>query len=252
MKLPTKLLSVTLAASLILSGRANAENDHIRSLYKVPFAKTAPILDGVADEKVWDTAPWRSIDQVLIGENLKPSDFSGRFKLVWTEQRLYLMAEIVDDVMSDVYADPLEHYWDDEALELFVDEDDSGGDHQYNHSAFAYHIALDKQVVDSGPDKKPHLYNEHTPSAWRRTPNYTVWEVEIAVYDDSFKDGDSTAKPVSLIAGKTMGFMVAYCDNDGGPTREHFIGSEPIIPVNGDKNRGWIDASVFGQIILVK
>ena len=49
-----------------------------------------------------------------------------------------------------------------------------------------------------------------------------------------------------------MGFMLAYCDNDGSPEREHFVGSHEITPVNGDKNLGFIDASVFGKITLVK
>ena len=36
--------------------------------------------------------------------------------------------------------------------------------------------------------------------------------------------------------------MVAYCDNDNSPEREHFIGSNKIE--GEDKNRGWIDAGV--------
>jgi len=46
--------------------------------------------------------------------------------------------------------------------------------------------------------------------------------------------------------------MLAYCDNDGSPEREHFMGSHDIEAVNGDKNRGYIDASVFGDLVLVK
>lgn len=223
-----------------------------RSHYAVPFAEAAPVVDGVASEAVWAKAPWRKIDEVLIGESLAPSDFSGRFKLVWTTDKLYLLAEIVDDMMADHFADPLDNYWNDEALELFIDEDNSGGDHQYNHSAFAYHIALDGQVVDSGPDRKAHLYNHHVLSRWQRTAHHTTWEVAIDVYDETFSDVNNKAKPVALSAGKKMGFMVAYCDNDGGEVRQHFIGSEAIVPVNGDRNRGWIDAGVFGEIVLVK
>ena len=54
----------------------------------------------------------------------------------------------------------------------------------------------------------------------------------------------------SLTVGKIMGFMLAYCDNDGSDEREHFIGSHDIEPVNGDKNLGYIDARVFGSIRL--
>ncbi len=240
------LLALTLS---IFSGAAlSAERSHVL----VPKAQTPPIIDGEGNEAAWKQAKWQHIEHVLIGPEPSKEDFSGRFKLVWDKDHLYLLAEIVDDVMADVYANPLEHYWDDETLEIFIDEDASGGNHQYNHSAFAYHIALDNQVVDSGPDKKPHLYNDHLQSKWQRKDGKTTWEVAIKVFDDSFRDGDKAAKAVTLKAGKKVGFMVAYCDNDGGKQRENFIGSEDIKPVNGDRNRGWIDASVFGLLELVK
>ncbi|MFT6806448.1 MAG: hypothetical protein ACJAWT_001855, partial [Glaciecola sp.] len=36
----------------------------------------------------------------------------------------------------------------------------------------------------------------------------------------------------------------------GSATREHFMGSHKIKAVDGDTNRGWIDANVFGSIQL--
>ncbi|WP_075187379.1 sugar-binding protein [Teredinibacter haidensis] len=242
---------ITCSLSMVVSVNA-ADTVENKSYYRAPFTAQAPVIDGVADESFWQKAEWKHVNHVLIGGALSEEDFSGRMKIVWDNSRLYLLAEIVDDVMSDVYADPLTHFWDDEALEIFIDEDASGGDHQFNHSAFAYHIALDNQVVDSGPDKAPHLYNDHLQSQWKRYGGKTVWEVAIKVFDDSFVDGDKTAKPVRLKAGKKLGFMLAYCDNDGGKSREHFVGSEDIVAVNGDRNRGWIDANVFGVVELVR
>ncbi len=47
-----------------------------------------------------------------------------------------------------------------------------------------------------------------------------------------------------------MGLMVAWCDNDGSEIRENFIGSESAP---GDKkDRGWIDAGLFGSLRLVE
>mgnify|MGYP001818654602 FL=1 len=45
-----------------------------------------------------------------------------------------------------------------------------------------------------------------------------------------------------------MGLMVAYCDNDGSELRENFIGSESVP--EGPKDRGWIDAGLFGKLVL--
>ena len=223
----------------------------------VHFASEPITIDGKALEHSWTDAEWQNMDKHILGEYPEPDDFSGRYKLLWNEQHLYLLAEITDDVLLDQYADPLFRYWDDDCLEIFIDEDASGGKHQYDYNAFAYHVALDNQSVDIGgqlDDGSPEfvLLNDHVDSRWQRQedkPHTVLWEVAVKVFDDSFERGKDN-QPVELTAGKTMGFMLAYCDNDGSDAREHFIGSHEIEPVNGDKNLGYIDAGVFGSIRL--
>ena len=137
-------------------------------------------------------------------------------------------------------------------MEIFIDSDASGGNHQYNHSAFAYHIALDNQAADIGNDHKVHLYNDHVTSRWQRSqtqPQKIVWEVAIKLFPNNYSD-QQPLTAISLAPEQEVGFMLAYCDNDGSAIREHFMGSHKIPPLNGDSNRGWIDASVFGKIIL--
>jgi len=223
--------------------------------YEAQYATQAPLIDGQADDDAWRNSTWENIDQLTLGEQPKAEDFSGRFKMVWTEERLYLLAEITDDVLIDTHADPLDSYWEDDTLEIFLDEDKSGGDHLANYNAFAYHIALDNQAVDLNSEGKPRTLNNHIKSVWKRSadkPNTVIWETSIEVYPASFKDVDNTASPLTLSAGKEMGFMVAYCDSDGNNGREHFIGSHDIPAVDGDKNRGYIDASVFDYLKLIK
>jgi hypothetical protein len=222
------------------------------------YASTTPNIDGIADEPSWQHASWYGIDVPTIGGMPDKADFNGRYKLTWDHKALYLLAEIQDDVLFDQHADPLVGYWSDDCLEIFIDEDQSGGDHLNNYNAFAYHIALDNQAVDIGPDGKgggmPLLLNNHIESAWKRSttpPHIIQWEVKINVYPDSFHH-QKPGVPVKLTANKTLGFMLSYCDNDGSPSREHFIGSHPIEAVNGDMNRGYIDASVFDTLVLAK
>ncbi len=222
--------------------------------YDAPYAGTAPTIDGDANEPVWSNAKWANIDQLTLGTQPTPDDFSGRFKVVWTPQKLYFLAEIVDDILIDTHANPLKQYWEDDTLEIFLDQDLSGGNHLDNYNAFAYHIALDNQVVDHNQDGQPRLLNSHIESHWKRSSgqdNRIIWEASVDVYPDTFTDKDNTAKPVNLAADMKMGFMVAYCDSDGPQGREHFIGSYDIPAVNGDKNRGYIDASVFDTLTLI-
>ncbi len=188
-----------------------------------------------------------ALDQRWLGDAYTSDDFEGSYKLCWTQEALYLMVEITDDVLYEQYADPLKLWWDDDCVEVFIDEDNSGGEHQYNYNAFAYHVALDGNVVDMSTEKVGKLYNDHVQSKHTTTGNTTIWELKISIYDDTYKD-DSTNTPVKLTTGKKIGFALAYCDNDSSVERENFIGS---IPVEGeDKNRGWIDAGIFGTILL--
>lgn len=271
-KITPFLLTNAFASGLLFSAAAtNAAPKKDQTVtYQAPYVSTAPIIDGNPADIAWQNAPWRNIDKLTAG--IAPSssaDFSGRYKVVWTEKHLYILAEITDDILMDSHPDALDHYWDDDALEIFIDEDNSGGDHLFTYNAFAYHVSLDNQAVDIGPflsetDKKAdkanvRVYPNHIKSQWQRSaqkPHVIHWEVQLAVYPDTYKDeyapNETPVQSVELSQGKKLGFMMAYCDSDNPKGREHFMGDMDIAPVKGDKNRGFIDAGVFGGLELVK
>lgn len=226
---------------------ATDENDARH--YRAPHAQQPPRVDGSPTDRAWNRAAWRPVQYRWLGPDYSAEDFEGRYKVVWTEERIYVLLDFVDDVLIDTHRDPLVQYWDDDTLEVFVDEDRSGGDHQYNHNAFAYHFSLDNQAIDIDVDKQAKPFTDHTESRWRQYKDRAVWEVSIAIYPDSYRYGDDDSRPVQLEPGKRLGFMLAYCDNDGSELRENFIGS---VPIDGQKDRGWIDAGVFGVLELVE
>jgi hypothetical protein len=214
-----------------------------------PRAASPIVVDGIGDEPDWASAEWGPINQLWLGDDPDPADFSGRYKIVWTPERLYVLVEIRDDVLSDQFPDPLANYWADDAVELFIDENASGGNHQNNYNAFAYHIALDYHLVDLGLGGKAMDFSDH---AWVKRIDeggLSTWEIGLKVFQDNYDESSGANAPVTLSGGKIMGFMIAYCDNDGAFTRENFIGS--IFIPGSDKNRGWIDASVFGTLELL-
>lgn len=229
-------------------GAKDSTHDPGRSEYRAPQAKRAPTIDGVADEAIWKRARWQGITHRWLGPEYSATDFQGRFKVVWTTERIYVLVELVDDILFDSHRDPLVQYWDDDCLEIFLDEDYSGGDHQYNHNAFAYHVSLDNQAIDIGTDKLPHSYSQHVQSRWQQRGDKVVWELAIDIYTDAYVDGSTKNTPVKLSKGKVMGLMIAWCDNDGSELRENFIGSESAPGEN--KDRGWIDAGLFGSLVL--
>ncbi|WP_400191406.1 sugar-binding protein [Hymenobacter sp. B81] len=215
--------------------------------YPAPQARVAPVLDGRGTDACWAAAPWRPLDQRWLGPPAAPTDFTGRYKVVWTPQRLYVLAEITDERLIDTHADPLVRWWDDDCLEIFVDPDGSGGEHQYNYNAWAYHVALDGHVVDMGRDRKGRLFDEHVRVRRRQRGTVTTWETAVALYADTYDDTRPQAnRPLPIQPNQPIGFALAYCDNDGSPERENFFGSVPVA--GPDKNRGWIDAGIFGRL----
>ncbi|WP_282161415.1 sugar-binding protein [Ulvibacterium marinum] len=220
------------------------EDHHIISVKKSPH----PIaIDGKATENIWAHANWHALDQNWLGGSYEHDDFNGHYKLSWDEDALYVLVEITDDVLFDQYKDPLKLWWNDDCVEVFIDEDNSGGLHQFSHNAFAYHIALDGNVVDLAPNKEPQLYNEHIVSKHTTEGQTTTWEIAIYVYDDTYVDGGNNI-PKTLNSAKKIGFALAYCDNDSSTERENFIGS--VFVPGEDKNQGWINADIFGTLLL--
>ncbi len=242
----------SLVLAILTSQAAGAGPTHVenRSTYHAPHAETAPVVDGDASDAAWQAAPWRDIAYRWLGPEFSAADFRGRYKVVWTTDKIYILAEIVDDTLIDTHRDPLVQYWDDDCLEIFLDEDYSGGEHQFNHNAFAYHMSLDNQAIDIGTDENAQYYSHHVDSRWKQSGNTVVWELGIDVYADDYVDGSELNRPVALTVGKILGLMVAYCDNDGSELRENFIGSESVP--SGPKDRGWIDAGLFGALLLTE
>lgn len=248
-RLNVRLAALCLAALAAGAARAEIVRDVLR-------AKVQPVIDGRADEADWARAPWRPLRYTLVGEPPRDAaEFSSRYRLLWREDALHLLAEIRDDVLVDAEPDPLRNYWADDALEILVDEDGSGGPHQTDHGAFAYHVALDGRVVDLGEDGQPMLLDEHVQSAWRRAseaPNTLIWEARIFLYPDpAVLTAGAEWQPRLLRAGERLGFALAWCDSDVPGQRRRLIADVDVAPVDADRNRLYQDASVFGRIRLL-
>lgn len=221
-----------------------------KNIYEAPYSYREIVIDGLPNDSVWNTCEWDDIDRLWLGEPVSPDDFTGKYKACWTDSFIYVLAKITDDVLHDNYPDPTDSYWKDDCLEVFIDEDATGGDHKYNYNAFAYHVSTLYEVVDLGLNGKKRLLNDHIDVKRTQDGNTYTWELKITLYTDDFEFG-KTGNPVSLpYQDKEIGFSIAYCDNDGGDDRESFIGSQEIS--GSDKNTSWKQADDFGLLILRK
>ena len=259
---PTILLAFSV---LILSGCLHSEQAQQKpqnTMLRASECKTVPVIDGRADDACWSERDWHPIDQVWIpwGGTLDPADFSGRFKITWSSatDRIYFLVEIRDDVLVDGYKYPMPQYHNWDVLEIFFDQDGSGGDHTLNQNAFAYHITAGNeedefQAIDLGADWKALNYSHHLDCRIEKDDQGRyIWEIAMIVYNEKYIPGRPDNPVVQLAAGKVCGLSLAYCDNDNPEeepkSRDNFIGSVWVPKAN--YNDHWKNADWFGRLTL--
>lgn len=242
-----KIEAAGCSSSSTTTSSASSSSD--RNHYNAPRATVAPVIDGVAESQ-WDKASWAPIDVFWLGSQ-RPSaaDFSGRYKAMWDAGNLYLLFDITDETLFDATANPLERYWDDDSVEIFIDENKNGGNHQYNTSAWAYHVSVLGDTIDFTNTTTVRQLNNHITVGRVSAGSKHMWEMSVRIYGENYSDNAANI-PVTLSAGKLMGFSACYNDNDASAQRESMVGS---VDTQGHKNdMGYKDASVFGSMRLIE
>ena len=246
-------IQISLSASSTVGDSINA-----------PRIMQPPVIDGSGSDLCWDSAAWNPMPYVWIpyGQVIPAADFTGRFKVVWNEQQnlLYFLFEITDNIFVNGYAySPTNgNYYLYDVIEIFIDENHSGGIHQTNNNAFAYHITAGNATSDyDAMDIWGSIienYRDHFPEYKRvKNGNLYTWEFSMMVIKDTFTPGSAPADFKSTLStGKIMGFSAAYCDDDhssANPQRDHFIASK--YETFAESNNSYINASIFGVMKLV-
>ena len=230
---------------------------------KVPIVFEAPLIDGIANDSIWDLSGWQYFDQYWLpwNEPIDSSDFYGRYKAVWhsANNLIYFLVEINDDVFVTGYQPNNSDYAGYDCVELFIDEDRSGGRHTSDHNAFALHITggnktsgYDAMDIDGG--QIANLKNMIPELKIGKEENYYTWEFALQVHDDTYDKSSPAGSRVQLIGNKVMGFSFAYCENDDvnefpNQERDNFIGTVMVTEEN--QNNHWMDASIFGIMKLM-
>lgn len=254
----------------------------------IPSVIDPPVINGYADDNCWAETNWQSIDQVWIpyGETVSPSDFSGRYKVVWSEVEnlLYFVVEIDDDIISDAYVPgTTAAIYNFDMIEVFIDEDRSGNYHVFDgtandesslgmnaENAFAYHIftkfpesgqttttfRVEDLAGSSWGTAEHPVYNDHFPEyVVSREGTVYTWEFSLIVYDDNYDESNIEGSRVDLSADKIMGLSLAFNDDDEPDVdpalteRDNFFGS--VAVTEAAYNDHWKNADDFGAVKLV-
>ncbi len=224
--------------------------------YEALHTDTVPVIDGIGNDNCWMGAVWAPIDQIWIGPAFNANDYSGRYKVLWTAERLYLLIEITDDslrLQDTNITDVCSNIYNYDCTEIFIDENHSRDVNYANsHKAFAYHMDTTGHVCYANGSFGWERLDDHISYKMRRvSANVYHYEYEIKIFNDSYVYGGENT-PVTLTENKLMGWSLAYNDNDMGNTRQNMIGSK-FVPGNSDfeRNVSYYNASVFGDLKLV-
>ncbi|BCE02680.1 PKD domain-containing protein [Marinicellulosiphila megalodicopiae] len=221
--------------------------------YFAQYTATAPVIDGLTDgeESLWDNSYWQPIDVFWSGvsdDNQYPSaeDLNAKYKLIWDENYLYVLVEIVDDVEITENM-----YWQNDNVEIFLDENNTGGSHAYAPSAsnaFAFHINRLEQAIDLHSGNQ--FFAEENQVLTRiadQGNNKFVWEIRIALMDESFDPSKSNFAR-NINESEVIGFTMSVIDSDQQGRRNSFLGS--VDTPGHQANQGYLDADSFGALIL--
>ncbi|CAM1367340.1 sugar-binding protein [Tenacibaculum xiamenense] len=208
------------------------------------------IVDGIGEERIWNDIPWYGMNYIWMGDPVSSSDYQGKFKLAWDEEYLYILVEVVDDYLNETLANGKDNYWKGDYVEVFIDEDKSGGNHKFNHQAFAYHVSTEGHAIDKSTTEETIFFDDHVEVKKSQEGNKYLWEMAIKLYDNTFDEKLKNNIPLKITDNKLIGFSIAYGDNDGNNRRENFMGSKKYHGNNNDD--GYINSDVFGSVLFVE
>jgi hypothetical protein len=217
--------------------------------FKAYKSKSPIQIDGCSKDAIWSSADWYDMNYLWMGNQVDSTDYHGRFKLSWDSRYLYILVEVIDEKLNPTLINGLENYWKGDYVEVFIDEDQSGGNHKFNHQAYAYHVSTEGHAIDKNTLQETVFFDDHVEVVRSQKGDKYLWEMAIKLFDKQFNENSTNNIPVEIFAQKSIGFSIAYGDNDGNNSRENFMGSKKTHGNNNDD--GYINSDVFGSIVFV-
>lgn len=190
-----KLSSLLLAGILALSNVPTMAADAEISYAKTQAAYGTPVIDGKID-KIWDNTAYNSIAyNMYVDEDF----YSGWFKVMWDEDKMYVLAKVYGDHFDDSNASP----WNNDSFEVFVDENH---ERTKTYQEDDYQIRGDYNAYVSAQNYEP----DDVIAASEPTENYYVLEMAWPYKTIKAKEGMVLGFNIqvnvsaTLVFGKTM------------------------------------------------
>ncbi len=190
----------------------------------MPETKTAPNIDGQVDS-CWADASSYALEKRYYEPPASDADLSASFRTLYDQDNLYVLVDVTDDDLEN----DSEEFWLDDAVEVFIDADNSKGG-QYDDNDFQYHIGWDATSPARGESQHDNM--DGVVSAVAKTD--AGYRVEI-----KFPWSTLGTWPVP---GTPIGFDVQVSDDDGGGERDS------KIAWSANQDDAYLHPNVFGTL----
>ena len=192
----------------------------------VAFIETAPTIDQTVDE-AWSVAPVSSISNATIGS--PAGDYQGQWRALFTATHLYVLVEVDDATLTN---DSGAEWWNDDAIELFIDGDNSRGTSYDGVNDFQLGFRWDDTSLNVGGNSVQDVSGVNY-ELYATGNGYTL-EVSIPW----------ATIGTSPTLGDRIGFDVSVDDDDNGGERD------AQVAAIATSSQGWDNPSLFGSLFL--
>jgi hypothetical protein len=219
---------VTQIMQIVKEAKAEAKAEQLRKAAPATIVSVTrpPVIDGNEDA-VWSAAKQYKIANVLYSPPASPNDLSAGYKAMWDQDNLYLLVDVIDDVLKH---DATDGYQND-SVEVFIDAKNSKTS-QYDDTDYQYTFIWDK----TAPIMQELKRNRTEGVQYAVVTTDKGYRVEI-----KFPWLTLGTKPSS---GAKIGLDVHVNDNDAGGKRE------TKIAWHDAQDNAWQNPEVFGNAEL--
>ena len=192
----------------------------------VAFTETAPAIDQTVDE-AWSVAPVSAISNATIGA--PAGDYRGQWRAMFTATALYVLVEVDDATLTN---DSGAEWWNDDAIELFIDGDNSQGSSYDGVNDFQLGFRWDDATLRVGGNSVKNVAGVN----YELYATGSGYALEVVI--------PWTTIGTSPTLGDRIGFDVSVDDDDNGGVRD------AQVAAIATSSQGWDNPSLFGSLFL--
>jgi len=214
MKNKAIILFLFLSITLSISAQIPKANEELGNLFTTPkgyvvgFTNTAPVIDGIVDDEVWEKAVWSDVFRDIEGD-LKPEPYyATRVRMLWDKEYLYIAAALQEKHIWANLTERDQIVFYDNDFEVFLDPDNTA------HRYFEYEINALNTIFDLFLPK-PYRAGSGALISWDSSRLKHAVQIRGTLNDPNDED-----------SGWTVEMAIPFADVT--------IGNDPHIPKDGE------------------